>query len=204
MFIYNVFENRGNDMSRIIIVRHGQTKHNADGIYFGKLNPELNEVGLAQAKEAREKILNINYDNIYASPLYRAYQTAQIVNYAEKEIICDKRIEEIDFGILEGLTFSEIQEQYPHVYKNMEENWLDYNYESGESPQEMYNRTVEFLKDLDYSKDNLIVSHWGPINCILSYFLANNMDLYWKFKVKNGTVIILEGDKDFMCLKKFF
>lgn len=48
------------------------------------------KLGLAQAKEAREKILNINYDNIYASPLYRAYQTAQIVNYAEKEIICDK------------------------------------------------------------------------------------------------------------------
>lgn len=42
------------------------------------------------------------------------------------------------------------------------------------------------------------------INCILSYFLANNMDLYWKFKVKNGTVIILEGIKILCVLKNSF
>lgn len=114
-------------MSRIIIVRHGQTKHNADGIYFGKLNPELNEVG-AQAKEAREKILNINYDiNIYCKSTIRAYQTAQIVNYAEKEIICDKRIEEIDFGILEGLTFLKYRNNIL-MFTKYGRRWLDYNY----------------------------------------------------------------------------
>lgn len=40
-------------MGKIILVRHGQTQMNADRIYFGKLDPSLNDLGKIQAQEAK-------------------------------------------------------------------------------------------------------------------------------------------------------
>ena len=189
-------------MGKLILVRHGQTEMNAQNLYFGKLNPPLNDLGISQAYQAKEKLLNIDYDNIYSSPLERARQTAEICNYLDKDIIFDSNLEEINFGIFEGLTFKEISEKYPNEVKKMEEDWKSYNYITGESPKEMFQRAVSFLKILDFSKTNLIVAHWGIINCIISYFISGNLDSYWKFKIKNGSIAIFEGDFKFSYLTK--
>ena len=151
-------------MGKLILVRHGQTEMNAQSLYFGKLNPPLNDLGISQAYQAKEKLLDIDYDIIYSSPLERAKQTAEICNYLDKEIIFDSNLEEINFGIFEGLTFKQISEKYPNEVKKMEEDWKSFNYVTGESPKEMFQRAISFLKTLDYTKTNLIVTHWGIIN----------------------------------------
>lgn len=191
-------------MGKLILVRHGQTEMNAQSLYFGKLNPPLNDLGINQAYEAKNKLLNIDYDKIYSSPLERAKQTAEICNYLDKEIIYDSRLEEINFGIFEGLTFKEISEQYPNEVKEMEKNWKSFNYITGESLEELYQRAVSFLETLDYTKDNLIISHWGIINCIISYFVSGTLDTYWKFKVDNCSIVIFEGDFNFSYLTKLY
>ncbi|MCY7009092.1 histidine phosphatase family protein [Fusobacterium simiae] len=189
-------------MGKLILVRHGQTEMNAQRLYFGKLNPPLNDLGISQAYQAKEKLLNIDYDRIYSSPLERAKQTAEICNYLDKDIIFDPKLEEIDFGIFEGLTFKEMSERYPDEIKKMEENWKGYNYITGESPQEMFYRAVSFLETLDYTKNNLIVAHWGIISCIISYFISKSLDTYWKFNIKNGSIAIFEGNFEFSYLIK--
>ena len=189
-------------MGKLILVRHGQTEMNAQSLYFGKLNPPLNDLGISQAYQAREKLLNIDYDNIYSSPLERAKQTVEICNSLDKDIIYDSNLEEINFGIFEGLTFKEISEKYPVEVKKMKEDWKEYNYVTGESPKEMFQRAVSFLETLDYTKNNLIVAHWGIINCIISYFISENLDSYWKFKIKNGSIAIFEGNFEFSYLTK--
>ena len=189
-------------MGKLILVRHGQTEMNAQSLYFGKLNPPLNDLGISQAYQAREKLLNIDYDNIYSSPLERAKQTAEICNYLDKNIIFDSSLEEINFGIFEGLTFKEISEKYPLEVKQMEKDWKGFNYITGESPKEMFQRAVSFLETLDYTKNNLIVAHWGIINCIISYFISGNLDSYWKFKIQNASIVIFEGNFEFSYLTK--
>ena len=189
-------------MGKLILVRHGQTEMNAQSLYFGKLNPPLNDLGISQAYQAREKLLNIDYNNIYSSPLERARQTAKICNYLNKDIIFDSNLEEINFGIFEGLTFKEISEKYPVEVKKMKEDWKEYNYVTGESPKEMFQRAVSFLETLDYTKNNLIVAHWGIINCIISYFISGNLDSYWKFKIQNASIVIFEGNFEFSYLTK--
>ena len=189
-------------MGKLILIRHGQTEMNAQSLYFGKLNPPLNDLGISQAYQAREKLLNIDYDNIYSSPLERAKQTAEICNYLDKDIIYDSNLEEINFGIFEGLTFKEISEKYPVEVKKMKEDWKEYNYVTGESPKEMLQRAVSFLEILDYTKNNLIVAHWGIINSIISYFISGNLDSYWKFKIQNASIVIFEGNFEFSYLTK--
>ena len=189
-------------MGKLILVRHGQTEMNAQSLYFGKLNPPLNDLGISQACQAKEKLLDIDYDIIYSSPLERAKQTAEICNYLDKEIIFDSNLEEINFGIFEGLTFKQISEKYPNEVKKMEEDWKSFNYVTGESPKEMFQRAVSFLKTLDFSKNNLIVAHWGIINCIISYFISGDLDSYWKFKIQNASIVIFEGNFEFSYLTK--
>ena len=191
-------------MGKLILVRHGQTEMNAQSLYFGKLNPPLNDLGISQAYQAKEKLLDIDYDIIYSSPLERAKQTAEICNYLDKEIIFDSNLEEINFGIFEGLTFKQISEKYPNEVKKMEEDWKSFNYVTGESPKEMFQRAISFLKTLDYTKTNLIVAHWGIINCIISYFVSGTLDTYWKFKVDNCSIVIFEGDFNFSYLTKLY
>ena len=189
-------------MGKLILVRHGQTEMNAQNLYFGKLNPPLNDLGISQAYQAKEKLLNIDYDNIYSSPLERARQTAEICNYLDKDIIFDSNLEEINFGIFEGLNFKGISEKYPNEVKKMKEDWKSYNYITGESPKEMFQRAISFLKTLDYTKTNLIVTHWGIINCIISYFISGSLDSYWKFKIQNASIVIFEGNFEFSYLTK--
>ena len=189
-------------MGKLILVRHGQTEMNVQKLYFGKLDPPLNDLGISQAYQAKEKLLDIDYDIIYSSPLERAKQTAEICNYLDKDINYNSKLEEINFGIFEGLTFKEISEKFPDEIKKMEENWKDYNYITGESPKEMFQRAISFLETLDYSKNNLIIAHWGIINCIISYFVSGSLDTYWKFEIKNGAVVIFEGNFEFSYLTK--
>ena len=189
-------------MGKLILVRHGQTEMNAQKLYFGKLDPPLNDLGISQAYQAKEKLLDIDYDIIYSSPLERAKQTAEICNYLDKDINYNSKLEEINFGIFEGLTFKEISEKFPDEVKKMEENWKDYNYITGESPKEMFQRAISFLETLDYSKNNLIIAHWGIINCIISYFVSRSLETYWKFEIKNGAVVIFEGNFEFSYLTK--
>lgn len=49
-------------MGKLILIRHGQTEMNAQNLYFGKLNPPLNDLGIEQAYMAKEKLSNIAYD----------------------------------------------------------------------------------------------------------------------------------------------
>ena len=189
-------------MGKLILVRHGQTEMNAQKLYFGKLNPPLNDLWISQSYQAKEKLLDIDYDIIYSSPLERAKQTAEICNYLGKDINYNSKLEEINFGVFEGLTFKQISEKYPDEVKKMEEDWKAYNYITGESPEEMFERAVSFLKTLDYTKTNLIVAHWGIINCIISYFVSGSLDSYWKFEIKNGAIVIFEGNFEFSYLTK--
>ena len=66
-------------MGKLIIVRHGQTQMNVEGIFFGKLDPGLNEMGRVQCKKACDILKKHGYDAIYSSDLVRASETAELV-----------------------------------------------------------------------------------------------------------------------------
>lgn len=188
-------------MGKLILVRHGQTDLNTEGIYFGWLNPNLNEKGYEQAQKAREVIKTIPYDKIYSSDLERARLTAEIVNYKNLHIVFDKRLREINFGIFEGLTYEEISKKYPDECKISEDNWENYNFGNGESPRELQKRAVDFVEGLNLEEDNLVVTHWGVINSILSCYFSKGLDSYWKYSVENGGVCIIEFTNGFPILK---
>lgn len=192
-------------MGKLILIRHGQTDMNKDGIYYGRLDVPINNIGRKQAEKACKilKKFNLDYDRIYSSIMKRASETAEIVNYKNLEIEKSSLIRELDFGIFEGFTYDEIIKKFPEEMKKCEEDWKNYSYVNGENPITLQKRAVKFAESLDKSKNNLVVTHWGIICSLLSWYITGGLDGYWKFKIKNGGIVVIDFDGDFPILSEF-
>jgi len=103
---------------RLLLIRHGETEHNAGQIALGQADVPLNERGLAQAEAlARRLGGETRYgpiEAIYASPLQRAQATAAPLAQAlGLTIDTMPGLIEMDIGEVEGLSFPELRERYP-------------------------------------------------------------------------------------------
>lgn len=150
---------------KVYIVRHGEVNHNLYKIYSNK-NEDLNETGINQALLLKEQIKNIEYDIIISSPLLRTIHTSQIINFKNKEIIIDERLEERNPGSLSGKSLE---------ITNREEYWnyyTDIQYGTSENIQVFFNRVYSFLDELKTKnyKSVLIVAHSGVSKVFNGYF----------------------------------
>ena len=181
-------------MGKFILIRHGQTDMNKDQLYYGRLDVPINETGKEQAENTRKNLveLEIDYDKIYSSPMKRAYETAEIVNYKNLEIEKDDELREMDFGIFEGLSYKEIIKKYPEEMEKLKKDWKTYSYVTGENPFMLQKRALKFLEKIDKNKNNMVVTHWGIICTLLSFLFSSELEGYWKYQVKNGGIVIIE------------
>ena len=83
---------------KVYIVRHGETPHNALGIYNNE-NEELTDKGIMQTLELRDKIKDMKFDIVISSPLLRTMHTENILTYYDDSIIVDAD-EELEKRIL--------------------------------------------------------------------------------------------------------
>ena len=156
---------------KLLVTRHGQTEWNVLKKVMGRCDEPLNEQGLMQAKETKNKLLNEDIDLIICSPLLRAKQTADIINDGRNiNIIYDERIIERDFGEFEGMETSNFDfHGYWNYYQNNQ-------YESAENIKDFFQRVYDFLADITlkyHDKKVLIVAHGGISIPIACYFNKN-------------------------------
>lgn len=100
-------------MTRILIVRHGQSVWNAAGRWQGQADPPLTDLGRRQATLAERALPAV--DVLAASTLQRAHQTALLMAEARgiDDVPLDARFMERDAGAFSGLTRPEIEERFP-------------------------------------------------------------------------------------------
>ena len=150
---------------KVYLVRHGQTDTNISNLY-NFVNEDINETGIQQAKELRDKIKDMDFDIIYCSPLLRAKHTANIINSKNKEIIIDNRLQERKHGNLEGKSIECTNREIYWDY------YTDIRYGTAETIQSLFERVNQFLNELknkDYDKV-LIVAHKGISRAFDAYF----------------------------------
>ena len=99
----------------LLLVRHGLSEGNVRGLIQGQLDHPLTDVGRVQASAVAERLRSDGgADRIVASPLTRAFETAQAVASAlDLPVTTDDRLMEYDFGDVSGLTVPEARERYP-------------------------------------------------------------------------------------------
>ncbi|AUG58347.1 alpha-ribazole phosphatase [Acetivibrio saccincola] len=176
-------------MLELILIRHGQTDSNKRRTYVGWTDVELNEEGIRQARNLKEKLKNLSVDKIYSSPLKRARKTAEIINENfNLDIHYDNNLKERNFGIWDDLTDDEIKKLNEKEYNAWQKDWKNYPVKGGESGMDSYERVIKFTENILNSFDSgriLIVSHLGTIRFMLSYLLGMGIEGSWRFRLDN-------------------
>ncbi len=151
-------------MTKLLIVRHGQSEWNALGRWQGQADPPLTDVGENQAKKATKK-LGL-FDSIVSSPLQRAKNTASIISEITGvgPVTTEVGLIERDAGPWQGLTRIEIEKGWP--------GFLDSGHrpDGYEPDPDLLLRIFEVLKKISKSSKNsdsiLIVSHAGIVHAL--------------------------------------
>ncbi len=181
-------------MTEILFIRHGETNCNKKSLYYGYLNPGLNETGIQQLKNTKKKLKNLNekIDIVFSSDLRRCRESLELLEI-DKNIKQNfsKELRELNFGNIEGKTYKEIEKNFPHYIEEMKNNWRYFKSEGGESLNDLQQRVSKKLNKIKTQNQNkkiLIVAHAGVIQSLISYYLFNNLDGYWQFKLDNGSI----------------
>lgn len=99
-------------MTRLLLVRHGETQWNKEERFIGISDVPLNEEGRRQAEALSERLAGESIDIIYSSEMKRSVETAQIIAQVHgMRVVVEPRLREVSYGDWEGLTAGEVEER---------------------------------------------------------------------------------------------
>lgn len=169
----------------IYIMRHGETVWNTEKRLQGGTDIPLNENGIRLAEITSEKLLNINFDKIYTSPLKRAYTTAEIIAAGRNiPIYKNPLLKEISFGEWEGIRDKELlngDNSFKYFFKAPE---LYEAPKQGESLETLCERAGKFMSEViepeaDSCRQILITAHGAINSAIMTYIRKSDIKNFW-------------------------
>ncbi|MFC2022801.1 histidine phosphatase family protein, partial [Chloroflexota bacterium] len=171
-------------MSRLLLVRHGETELNSVARYWGSTDVALSADGIRQAEQLSRRLAAEPIDSAYTSSQKRAEMTARTIAREHKiEVAACPELREIDFGQLEGLTYDEIRQQHPQVARLWEEQDPRLSYPGGESLETFDRRLSGFLPRLENfaaGETILIVAHAGSLRLLICRLLGLDKKHLWQ------------------------
>ena len=207
-------------MSKLILLRHGQSQWNLENRFTGWKDIELSENGILEAKESgtliKEKKIPI--DIVYSSGLKRAIDTAIIAmkeanydhlfNNGELIIIKNIAVNERDYGDLTGLNKKETAEKYGKEQVHIWRRSYDVNPPGGESLKNVVERVKPYFestmkKDLEDEKNILLSAHGNSLRAlflILNFFTAETISTS---EIPTGKPFIIEYENNKITNKYF-
>lgn len=189
-------------MTKLIIIRHGQTEWNLSGRYQGQSDIKLTDIGIKQAQCLAENFPVSKIDIIFSSDLQRAAITAKMISdHFNCPVIKDSAFREISFGQWEGHTYNEIIEQWPEALNYFFTSPDRLNIPLGETFPEVQDRAMGKISEIMNvypDKTVVIVSHGAIIRTILSACLHTPLKYLWSFQQDNTAVNIINyADNNF-------
>ena len=178
----------------IVLIRHGKTEGNKEKRYIGRTDQPLSEEGIAGIKENLGRYPSV--EKVYASPMKRTRQTAELIYPGQAPELVDG-LREMDMGVFEGKNHAELKNRPSYIL------WVatrgKISIPGGESMKDFGKRTMDaftqVLGDMQVEgiKRSAVVAHGGTIMSIVSQ-LAD--DDYYKYMVNNGAGFRLTLDDD--------
>lgn len=147
----------------ISTIRHAKTDFNTEKRYAGSIDVSINETGIRDSMEVSATLSRFDFDIIVSSNLKRSIETAQILLNNSVPIIQSKLCAERNFGVFEGRTWQEVQDEYPQVlWIKVGDDTHSVNPQGSESFEQVWERARKFRNFLfrEYNGHNiLVVSH---------------------------------------------
>lgn len=178
-------------MTRLVLIRHGETDWNRQGRWQGHSDTPLNATGRAQAAAMAETQRGRPLAAIYSSDLRRATETAEaLAAVSGAPILRDARLREIRLGTWEGMMFDDIRRRDGDELDRLRSHPARGRAPGGESPAEVLNRVRTVLADIarDHPADRVaIVSHGLALAALKVHLLGLPLDAVWDHEPANAT-----------------
>lgn len=197
-------------MSRIVLVRHGETIWHAENRYAGRTDIALTPRGYSQALQLAGWATSANISAVWCSPLSRSRLTARpSADATHLPLQIDARLVELDFGCCEGLTDQEMHERFPEARAAFIQDPTANFLPGGEDPVHAAQRGVEALRDIASfaGPDSrvLVVAHNTLLRIVLCELLQIPISRYRSTfpKLANDTLTEISLDSEHTSLLSF-
>lgn len=176
----------------IYFTRHGESQFNVQGRIGGDayLSPRGEMFAKKLPTVFAETIPENNKVTIWTSTLKRTIQTSQYLPYPKVQFKC---LDELNSGVCDGLTYEQIEQQYPQDYAERDNDKFNYRYKGGESYRDLVQRLEPIIMELERFHDPnhsiVIIGHQAVIRCLYSYFMNYDHDELPYVKIPLHTLI---------------
>ncbi|MCL2829545.1 MAG: histidine phosphatase family protein [Betaproteobacteria bacterium] len=203
----NTFFTPPDNVPRLCLIRHGETEWNAARRIQGHTDTALNAKGLRQAEALAARFaalaqqhLATRFSAIHSSDLLRARDTAAPIAAA---LGCPlnllPQLRERHYGVLEGLTYDEIQEQFPDAHTALAQRLPEYLPSGGESLAQAFARVSALLAGLCLDHPGgilIIVTHGGILDLVNRFVRQRPLNAPRDFPVPNAALNWLRRETD--------
>lgn len=180
------------------IFRHGQSSYNVEGRTQGQTNDSvLTDLGKEQAISVGQRLRGKGVEIIVTSPLKRAMQTAELANQSLNiPIKTDNRFIEVDVGVVEGMHYTKIRDEYTDIFNKMHTVGTEFDdvcYPKGETRRQVRERIFNGLEDWANNSEykTIAVSSHGIMLAQTLIALGESMS-----DIKNGAILHIRKDGD--------
>ncbi|KAF9585745.1 Fructose-2,6-bisphosphatase, partial [Lunasporangiospora selenospora] len=186
----------------IFFSRHGESLYNVMGKLGG--DSDLSARGKQYAKSLPLLIAthlgNSDQLTVWTSTMKRTIATAEHLKYPK---LAWKALDELDAGVCDGMTYEEIEEEFPEDFANRDEDKFNYRYRGGESYRDVVLRLEPVIMELERQRNILIIGHQAILRCIYAYFMNHSHEKLPYIKIPLHTVIQLTP-RAYTCEEKRF
>lgn len=179
---------------KFIFVRHGKTHFNEINLTQGWCDSPLSKLGVKQVENMSLQLKDYSINKAYTSPLGRAVETSEIILRSHSIApIYDKRLKEVNFGILEGINTLFVKELRIYAPNWMDTLEMDYRPYEGEDLRDVINKHIESINDIIASSKEddtvLIVGHGCSLYGLVKTLMPHDERLRFP---DNATAIIVD------------
>lgn len=182
------------------IIRHAEKEK---GDYFNPIlrhqDEPISSRGLVESQKLWDYFSGKTINRVYISQYKR---TGQTIEFTARKLglnpIKDARLNEIDNGLLDGMTDPQIEKKYPKVWKGFLERDHDFQFPGGECGEDARKRIESFLLEKQMDNENLIVvCHEGLMRLWLCHLMGLPVYRRWDFKVDFCGIMEIEFNPDY-------
>jgi len=163
--------------------------------FWGSTDIPLNDLGIKQAEQLRDRLASVKITHFYSSNLSRARDTAKIIAAPHRrEVTACEELGECNFGFVEGLTYEEIKKLHPALAEELGKMEA-VSFPGGESLEKFHTRVQSFLNRLEKHKPQdiiAIVAHGGSLRMLICHLLGLELKHWHRMRIDAASLSVVD------------
>lgn len=197
-------------MAYLVLVRHGLSEYNKQGLWTGWDNPELAPEGIEQTRITGESLKDIHFERAYAPDQIRSIETLEEIGKAINQAFYIKQsiqIRERNYGVYTKKNKWQVKKEVGDIeFQKLRRGW-DYPIPNGESLKEVYARVIPYFKEeilpqLTNGKNVILVSSGNTLRSLVKYLENISDEKIGSVEIGTGEAYVYQIDEQGKVISK--